>query len=118
MFHPSPRPGLLLLTACLLATRLFAAEPATGWIMDFNEAALGPVSDQRIKTLSPVPVLWAGGFARRGVDGRFRVKETAGHGRALQERRSRRGAVRAVHTRVVGCVHGGLRRGFGDYGRP
>ena len=70
--------------AFVLAGSVFAAEPATGWTMDFNEAALGPVSDQRIKELSPVRVLWAGGFARRGVDGRFRVKETAGHGRALE----------------------------------
>lgn len=75
---------LLSLAMFVFGGGLAAADPASGWIMDFNEAGIGPVSEQRIKDLSPLPVLWAGGFARKGMDGRFRVKESAGHGRALE----------------------------------
>ncbi len=54
------------------------------WRLDFDAAPLGPVTAEQLKSLSPVPVLWAGGFARDGEEGRFRVTESSGHGRALQ----------------------------------
>lgn len=77
------RPGALF-AALVLNGSVFAAEPPTTWRLDFDRALPGSISGEQLKALSPVPVLWAGGFAKGNEPGRFRIVESAGHGRALE----------------------------------
>ena len=79
------RRGGAWLAALVVAGGAVAAGPGAPWRLDFDRAQPGPVSSEQLKALSPVPVLWAGGFAQGGEPGRFRIVEpAAGHGRALE----------------------------------
>lgn len=79
-----PRSRLLPLVTLALAGSALAAGTESAWRMDFNALDPGPLAAERLKEHSPVPVLWTGGFAQAGEAGRFRVVESAGHGRALE----------------------------------
>jgi hypothetical protein len=82
---PMKQPGRLWpVVALAMVGSALAAEPRAGWRMDFNALASGPLATERLKEHSPVPVLWAGGLAKGGEAGRFRIVESAGHGRALE----------------------------------
>lgn len=93
MVSPVIRRGARLFLAGLLSTLgLPAAEPDGSWRLDFDKAKVGTITGDQLAALSPVPVPWTEGFAGGGKDeGRFRIVESAGHGRALEVRYPRGG---------------------------
>jgi hypothetical protein len=70
-----------------------AAERDDSWRLDFDHAKVGPITGEGLAALSPLPLPLprTEGFAADGKDGRFRIVESAGHGRALEVRYPRGG---------------------------
>lgn len=76
--------ALVLIAAPIATAPVLPAAGPAGWTLDFDHAKPGPVTEEAIRSLSPAPVQWAGGFATAGDAGRFTIVESAGHGRALR----------------------------------